>query len=98
VAETAVKRLICCGFRRTGKAMGQMYQCWWMIYQEINVFPRFEYHMFYVLYPFVTYEYLLTLPHTTDPFSDQVGVAITSWTRIREVLGWNLGYPDTGFL
>jgi hypothetical protein len=30
------------------------------ICREINVFPRFEYHMFYVLYPFVTY--LLTLP------------------------------------
>jgi hypothetical protein len=28
----------------------------------INVFPRFEYDMFYVLYPFVTC--LLTLPHT----------------------------------
>jgi hypothetical protein len=27
VAETAVKRLLCCGFRRTGKAMGQVYQC-----------------------------------------------------------------------
>jgi hypothetical protein len=27
VAETTVKRLLCCGFRRTGKAMGQVYQC-----------------------------------------------------------------------
>jgi hypothetical protein len=27
---------------------------------EIKAFSRFEYHMFYVLYPFVTY--LLTLP------------------------------------
>jgi myo-inositol-1-phosphate synthase len=26
VAETTVKRLLCCGFRRTGKAMGQEYQ------------------------------------------------------------------------
>jgi hypothetical protein len=60
VAETAVKRLICCGFRRTGKATGQVYQCWWKICREVNVFfSRFEYHMFYVLYPFVTY--LLTL-------------------------------------
>jgi hypothetical protein len=56
-----LKRLLCCGFRRTGKAMGQFYQCWWRVYGEINVFfPRFQYHMFYVLYPFVTY--LLTLP------------------------------------
>jgi hypothetical protein len=40
--------------------MGQVYQCWWRICRKINVFPRFEYHMFYVLYPIVTY--LLTLP------------------------------------
>jgi hypothetical protein len=60
VAETTVKRLLCCGFRSTGKAMGQVYQCWWMICRERNGFSRFEYHMFYVLYPFVTY--LLTLP------------------------------------
>jgi hypothetical protein len=58
--EATVKRLLCCGFRRTGKATGQEYQCWWRICREINVFPRFEYHMFYVLYQFVTY--LLTLP------------------------------------
>jgi hypothetical protein len=38
VAETSVKRLLCCGFRRTGKAMGQVYQCCWRICQEINIF------------------------------------------------------------
>jgi hypothetical protein len=27
VTETTVKRLLCCGFRRTDKAMGQVYQC-----------------------------------------------------------------------
>jgi hypothetical protein len=54
------KRLLRCGFRRTGKAMGQVYQCWWRICREINVFSsRFEYRMFYVLYSFVTY--LLTI-------------------------------------
>jgi hypothetical protein len=55
VVETTVKRLLCSGVRTTGKAMRQVYQCWWRICREINVFPRFEYHMFYVLYPFVTY-------------------------------------------
>jgi hypothetical protein len=38
VAETTVKRLLCCGFRRTGKATGQVYQCLWRICREINVF------------------------------------------------------------
>jgi hypothetical protein len=59
-AETEVlkwlRKLLCCGFRRTGKAMGQVYQCSWRICREISVFFfSFEYHMFYVLYPFVTY-------------------------------------------
>jgi hypothetical protein len=40
--------------------MGQVYQCWWRICRETNVFSKFEYHMFYVLYPFVTS--LLTFP------------------------------------
>jgi hypothetical protein len=40
VAETTVKRLLCCGFRRTGKAMGQVYQWCWRIYREINVFSQ----------------------------------------------------------
>jgi hypothetical protein len=31
------KILLCCGFRRTGKAMGQVYQCWWMICLEIKI-------------------------------------------------------------
>jgi hypothetical protein len=51
--------LLCCGFRRTGEAIGQVYQCWWRICREINVLHSFEYHMYYVLYPFVSY--LLTL-------------------------------------
>jgi hypothetical protein len=40
--------------------MGQVYQCRWRICREINVLSSLEYHMFYVLYPFVTY-YLLYL-------------------------------------
>jgi hypothetical protein len=47
VAETTVKRLLCCGFRRTGKAMGQACECWWRICREINVFSGLEYHIFY---------------------------------------------------
>jgi hypothetical protein len=47
--------------------MGQMYQCWCRICREINFFFRFEYHMFYPLYPFVTY--LLTL-HIITSYKD----------------------------
>jgi hypothetical protein len=60
VAEATVKRLLHCGFQHTGKAMGQVYQYWWRICQELQVFSRIKYHMFYGLYPFVTY--LLTFP------------------------------------
>jgi hypothetical protein len=38
VAETTVKRLIFCGFLHTGKVMGQVHECRWRIYREINVF------------------------------------------------------------
>jgi hypothetical protein len=45
------------------KWLRQMYQCWCRKSREINIFSRFEYHMFYILYTFVTY--LLTLPCTS---------------------------------
>jgi hypothetical protein len=48
--ETTVKRLVCCGFRRTDKTMRPVYQCWWTICREINVIPRFEYHNFRLFY------------------------------------------------
>jgi hypothetical protein len=48
VAET-VRGLLCCGFRRTGKAMGQEFQCRCWTCREIYGFsPRFKYHMFYI--------------------------------------------------
>jgi hypothetical protein len=46
VAEITVKRLLCCEFRRTNKAMEQVYQCLWRICREINVLSSFEYRMF----------------------------------------------------
>jgi hypothetical protein len=57
-AETTVKIIICCRFRRTNKVLGQM------LVQDILrnkcFFFRYEYYIFYALNPFVTY--LLTLP------------------------------------
>jgi hypothetical protein len=51
VVETEVRkwlrqqpRLLCWRFRRTVNEMGQVYQCWWRIWREINVFSRFKYH------------------------------------------------------
>jgi hypothetical protein len=64
VTETTVKGLLCCAFGGTGKSVGQVYHCWWSICREINVSSRFEYHMFHVLYPFVTT--LLTVPGMND--------------------------------
>jgi hypothetical protein len=61
VVETTVNKLLCFWFRRTGKAMVQVYHCWWRICGEIFFF-WFEYHMFYVSYQFVTY--LLILLHS----------------------------------
>jgi hypothetical protein len=39
VAETTAKRLEYCAFRRTGKAMGRVYQCWWWLCREIMFAP-----------------------------------------------------------
>jgi hypothetical protein len=82
LAETTVKRLLCCRFRRTSKVMRQVYKCWWRIWGEINVFFRFEYHMFYVLYRSVTY--VLTVPHiseTSAPFHSFHSVSPQTWNR-----------------
>jgi hypothetical protein len=54
-----VKRLLCCGVWRIGKAMEQVYQCSWRTCREINAFSSFEYQTFYVLSPCVTH--LLTV-------------------------------------
>jgi hypothetical protein len=43
--------LPCCGFRRTGKAMGQLRQFWWRIFSEITVFfscSNITYFTFYI--------------------------------------------------
>jgi hypothetical protein len=47
--------------------MGQVHEYWSRICREINAFftPRFEYHMFYVLYSFLSY--LLTLSPIYPP-------------------------------
>jgi hypothetical protein len=39
-----------------------VYQQWWRVCQGMDGLSMFEHHIFYVLYPFVTY--LLTLPST----------------------------------
>jgi hypothetical protein len=97
VAETTAKRILFCMFH--GKAMGQVYKCWCRIYREINVFPRFEYHTFYVLYPFVTY--LLTLPRILlpvflfsvvfqNPDFDDIGYVTNTMTNSRSCIRWSI--------
>jgi hypothetical protein len=81
------------------KQWDKSYQCWWRLCREMNVFPRFEYHMFYVLYIFVTY--LLTLPPTLHPVSflalyfrtHILMTSVTSHTRWRTlvpVIRWSI--------
>jgi hypothetical protein len=77
-------RLLCCGFRSIGKSMGQAYQCWWRICREINAFSRFECHMFYILYPIVTY--LLTICNSA---------AYSSWECM---LYWNTDWGGGGII
>jgi hypothetical protein len=56
VAETTVKRLLCGRFQRTGRAMSQVYQFWWKIYQEICFFQVQISHALY----FISIFYLFT--------------------------------------
>jgi hypothetical protein len=84
VAETTVKRRLRCGFRCTVKAMGQVYQCRRRICREINVSSRFEYHIFYVSYPFVTY--LLSLPRT-------IPLSSWRWWKPQEIWVKTAGVP-----
>jgi hypothetical protein len=48
VAETTIEGLLSFGFQRTGKGLGQVYQCWWRIYVELIAFPssNITYFMF----------------------------------------------------
>jgi hypothetical protein len=89
VAETTIKRLLCCWFGRTGKVMGQVYQCWWRICREIHVFSRFEYRMFYVSYPFVTY-----LGARGSIVG--LGTMLQAWrSRVRVPMRWNFFFQFT---
>jgi hypothetical protein len=38
--ETTFKRLLCCVFQRTGKAMRHVYLWWGWICREINIFSQ----------------------------------------------------------
>jgi hypothetical protein len=65
------QNLLWCGFRRTGKAIRKVYQCWLIIRMSRNkpFFFRFEYLTLYVLYPFVTY--LINLPRIVRKRADK---------------------------
>jgi hypothetical protein len=75
--------------------MGQVYQCWWGICREINVFPRFEYHTFYVLYPFVTY-LLAPPPNIRFVFSHSVTGSSVVCPHLMILLTLNYKVDDQG--
>jgi hypothetical protein len=65
-----VKRLLCCGFRRTGKATGQVYRRWWRICREMNVFLQ------------VRISYVLRLISICDIFTDSPAYNMLIYGRI----------------
>jgi hypothetical protein len=62
MVETTVKRLLCCGFRRTVTATDQMYQCWWRICREIYVSFQFR----------ISHDLLLLFISICDLFTDSL--------------------------
>jgi hypothetical protein len=92
VAETTVERLLYCWFRRTGEAIGLECQCWW----RICFFLRFEYHMFYVLYPFVAY-LLISLGSTWQHLGTHQKVSrMSCWTACMFLYRSYLGEEGRG--
>jgi hypothetical protein len=85
-----VNRLLFCGFRRNGKAMGRSVS---ILAEDLSrnkclSFSRFKYRVFYVLYPFVTY--LLALPRAiatvrTNLQSDAGALGINWWNVFHQV-------------
>jgi hypothetical protein len=55
VAETTAERLLFCGYRRACIRDGTSVSVLVVMSREIDVFTRFDYRIFYVLYAFVTY-------------------------------------------
>jgi hypothetical protein len=80
MAETIVKRLPCCRFRRTGKAMISVSVLAEDMSRNKCFFPRSEYHMFHVLYPLVTY--LLTVPSMSPIILHFISIASSVVTDI----------------
>jgi hypothetical protein len=66
-----------------------VYKFWWRIFRETNVFPSFQYHMFYVLYPFVTHVLIFT--HTIGQLVTDVPSGLnfypTSRNNKKEIVG-----------
>jgi hypothetical protein len=75
VAETTVKGFLCCWFRRTGKAMGEVHQCWW-ICREIG--SNITCFTFYIhLLPICWLSLLSTASSTTPNWLNQTQLIIT---------------------
>jgi hypothetical protein len=78
------KGLLCRGFRRAGKAMGQVYQCWWRTCREINVY--FQVWISHVL-RFISISGLFTDSPSYIPNFIKIG------SVIQKLIG--CGYTDT---
>jgi hypothetical protein len=78
VAETKFKRLYAVGFDALVMRWDKCINVGGRLVEK-HVFPRFELHVLYVLYPFVTY--LLTLPRTSKITIQENGVEYYFFTE-----------------
>jgi hypothetical protein len=105
VAETTIKRLLCCGFRRAAKAMGHVFQCWWRICREINIFFSFEYHIFCIIYLFVFYLLIIfviypiyLILYLGSNYSNMGHIYIILYISANQHSGWAGNYEMDGFM
>jgi hypothetical protein len=79
------RKTLCCWFRLTGKAMGQVYQCWWRICGDM-FFPgsNITCFMFYIhFWP------IYWLPHSSSSSSNRLfNDAISNLDDVASTAGW----------
>jgi hypothetical protein len=73
------KSFLCSGFRRSGRAMRQVYQCWWRLCRQINVSFIFEYHIFFTFYIHFLPIYWLSLVLSQQDQKNTIEPSIRQW-------------------
>jgi hypothetical protein len=79
------KRLLCCGFWRTGNAIRQVYQCSWRICRKINIFFQVQISRF-TFYIHLSPSYWLSIVVLVSASTGCLDIQDLSTTPLPQVL------------